>query len=72
MVVSQGDKAILPSAVKALHWLPALPAASLIYSMDASASHNLVNGHNKLKSTDIRRGNSHTHTHTHTQPHPLH
>lgn len=55
--ISNGDKATMPSAVKALHWLPSLPVTGFIYSM-AGITTVTSDKHSKY---------THMLVHTHTQ-----
>lgn len=57
ILISKGDKATMPSAVKALHWLPSLPVTGFIYSMAGIAT---------LTSD---KGSKYMHTHSHTLTH---
>lgn len=57
ILISKGDKATMPSAVKALHWLPSLPVTGFIYSMAGIATLTSDKGSKYI----------HVHTKTHIQ-----
>ena len=60
ILISLGDKATVPSAVRALRWLPSLPVTSFIYSMAITAA------------VTSDKSSKHTHIHLNSRAHMLH
>lgn len=59
ILIAYGDKAIMPSAVSVLHWLPSLPVTGFIYSMAGIAT----------LTSDKGLEYTHMHTHKHKNAH---